>query len=65
MKVFSTTEAAEKLGMHRVNLQNAIKLKKIPAPKLSRIGGVKVRLWTTRDIAQARKAIRYAKNHPH
>ena len=65
MKLFSTTEAAEKLGMHRVNLQNAIKLKKIPAPKLSRVGGVSVRLWTTRDIAQAQKAIRYSKNNPH
>jgi len=63
MKVFSTTMAAKKLGMHRVNLQNAIKVRKIPAPKLSRVGGVSVRLWTTRDIERARKAIRTAKKH--
>jgi plasmid maintenance system antidote protein VapI len=58
MKACSTTEAAEKLGMHRVNLQNAIKQKKIPAPKLSKVGGVSVRLWTNRDIARARIAMR-------
>jgi hypothetical protein len=63
MKAFSTTMAAEKLGMHRVNLQNAIKRRKIPAPKLSKVGGVSVRLWTTRDIERARKAMRTAKKH--
>ena len=30
-----------KLGMHRVNLQKAIKNGKIPAPKLSKVGGAK------------------------
>jgi hypothetical protein len=60
MKAFSTTKAAEKLGMHRVNLQNAIKQGKIPAPKLSKVGGVSVRLWTARDIGRARKATREA-----
>ena len=63
MKAFSTTKAAEKLGMHRVNLQNAIKQRKIIAPKLSKVGGVNVRLWTTRDIERARKAMRTAKKH--
>jgi hypothetical protein len=63
MRVFSTTQAAEKLGMHRVNLQNAIKQKKIIAPKLSKVGGVRVRLWTTRDIERAREAMRTAKKH--
>jgi hypothetical protein len=64
MKVFSTTKAAEKLGMHRVNLQNAIKQRKLPAPKLSKIGGVNVRLWTTRDIERARRVMRTAKKNP-
>jgi hypothetical protein len=63
MGACSTTEAAGKLGMHRVNLQRAIKNKKIPAPKLSKVGGVSVRLWTTRDIERARKAMRTAKKH--
>lgn len=61
MNAFSTTQAAQKLGMHRVNLQNAIKQRKIPAPKLSKVGGVSVRLWTEHDIARARKAMRTAK----
>lgn len=63
MEACSTTEAASKLGMHRVNLQRAIKNGKIPAPKLSKVGGVSVRLWTTRDIERARKAMRTAKKH--
>jgi predicted DNA-binding transcriptional regulator AlpA len=61
MKALSTTQAAQKLGMHRVNLQNAIKQGKIPGPKLSKVGGVSVRLWTTRDIERARKALRKAR----
>jgi hypothetical protein len=61
MRELSTTEAARKLGMHRVNLQNAIKQRKIPAPKLSRVGGVSVRLWTTHDIERARKAMKTIK----
>jgi 1-aminocyclopropane-1-carboxylate deaminase/D-cysteine desulfhydrase-like pyridoxal-dependent ACC family enzyme len=65
MRAFSTTQAAKKLGMHRVNLQNAIKQRKIPAPKLSKVGGVSVRLWTARDISRARKAMRTAKKKAH
>jgi hypothetical protein len=65
MKVFSTTMAAEKLGMHRVNLQNAIKHRKIPAPKLLKVGGISVRLWTTRDIERARRAIKTTKKKSH
>jgi hypothetical protein len=61
MKELSTAQAARKLGMHRVNLQNAIKQRKIPAPKLSRVGGVSVRLWTALDIERARKAMRTTK----
>jgi hypothetical protein len=63
MKLFSTSEAAKKLGMHRVNLQNAVKNRRIPAPKLTKVGGVSVRLWTTRDIERARKVMRIAKNN--
>jgi len=63
MKLFSTSEAAKKLAMHRVNLQNAIKDRRIPAPKLTKVGGVRVRLWTSRDIERARKAMRKAKKH--
>jgi hypothetical protein len=61
MKVCSTTKAAKKLGIHRVNLQNAIRQRKIIAPKLLKVGGVSVRLWTERDIERARKAIKATK----
>lgn len=65
MKAFSTTQAAQKLRMHRVNLQNAIKQGRIPAPKLSKVGGVSVRLWTAGDIERARKTMRAAKKKAH
>ena len=61
MKACSTSEAAKKLGLHRVNLQQAIRRGKVPAPKLSRVGGVRVRLWTARDVENARKALRKPK----
>jgi hypothetical protein len=63
MKAFSTTKAAKRLGMHRVNLQNAIKQRKIIAPKLLKVGGVSVRLWTIRDVECARKQMRAMKKN--
>jgi predicted DNA-binding transcriptional regulator AlpA len=61
MKLFSTSQAAKKIGMHRVNLQNAIKQRTIPAPKLAQIGSVSVRLWTSSEIERARKAMKKAR----
>lgn len=58
MNRLSTSEAAKKLRIHRVNLQQAIRDGRIPAPKLTSIGGVKVRLWTKRDLLRAREALK-------
>ena len=57
MKQHTTKEAAEKLGVHRVTLQNWIAEGKIPAPAMQNIGGGRVRLWGEKDIRKARKAI--------
>jgi hypothetical protein len=57
MRTFSTAEAAKKLGVHRVNLQKAIADGRVIPPRLSRVGGVKIRLWTVKDIERARKAL--------
>lgn len=57
MQKLSTSEAARKLGIHRPNLQRAIARGRIAPPPLTRIGGVRVRLWSLADIERARKAL--------
>lgn len=57
MRTLSTTEAAKKLGVHRVNLQKAIKEGQVKGPPIVTVGGVKVRLWGLQDVARARKAL--------
>ena len=57
MRKFSTTEAAEMLGLHRPNLQRAIAEGRVKAPRLIRVGTVKIRLWTRKDVERARKAL--------
>lgn len=57
MKCFSTAQAAKMLGFQRTYLQALIRERKIKAPKLQRFGGVSVRLWTARDVENARKAL--------
>jgi hypothetical protein len=62
MKSVSTREAASKLGISLISLQRYIAAKKISAPKLQRIGGVRVRLWTDQDIKRVRKELPGIKN---
>jgi len=62
MSSVSTRGAARKLGISLISLQRYIAAKKITAPKLQRIGGVRVRLWTDRDIKRARKDLPGIKN---
>jgi predicted site-specific integrase-resolvase len=52
--LFSTREAAKKLGVNLVTLQRHIAAQTIRVPPLQRVGGVKVRLWSHRDIENAR-----------
>ncbi len=62
MNEISTREAAMKLGLSLITLQRYIAAGKIHAPKLQRIGGVRVRLWTERDIRRVRKELPGVKN---
>lgn len=56
MKACSSREAAKKLGISLMTLQRYIADGNwIKAPKLQTVGGVKVRLWSDRDIERARK----------
>jgi len=62
MKNISTRGAAARLGLSLISLQRYIAAKKISAPKLQRIGGVRVRLWKGRDIKRVRKELLGIKN---
>jgi len=55
--LYSTQQAAKKLGINARSLNRYIATKKVPAPPLTRVGGVKVRLLTDQDIAQIRKLL--------
>jgi hypothetical protein len=52
--VFSTREAAEKLGVTLLTLQRHVSAKTVDAPPLEKVGGVS-RLWAARDIEKARR----------
>ena len=54
---YSTREAAKKLGLALSSLTKYVALKQIPAPPLTRVGGVRVRLWTDTDIDNVRKLL--------
>jgi predicted site-specific integrase-resolvase len=59
MKAHSSREAAKKLGISLMTLQRYIADGNwIKAPRLQTIGGVKVRLWTARDIERAGRLIK-------
>jgi len=62
MKSLSTREAAGRLGISLISLQRYIAAKKISAPKLQKIGGVRIRLWTDQDIQRVRKELPGIKN---
>ncbi len=55
--LYSSRQTAKKLAIDLRSLSRYIAAKKISAPKLTRVGGVKVRLWTDEDIAAIRKLL--------
>jgi excisionase family DNA binding protein len=57
MRKLSTSEAAKRLEIQRTNLQRAIARERIQAPRLTRVGGVRVRLWSQTDIKRARRML--------
>lgn len=57
MKARSSREAAKALDISLMTLQRYIAAKKIAAPKVQTIGGVRVRLWTARDIERVKRQI--------
>jgi len=58
MADYSTREAAKKLGISMTTINRYVAAKKIPLPPLTRVGGVKVRLWSDKDLAGVRAILR-------
>ncbi len=51
----STQQAAKLAGVGQATLHRWIESGKLKAPKLTRVGGVLVRLWSEREVAQIRR----------
>jgi hypothetical protein len=62
MNGLSTRGAAKKLGLSFTSLNRYIAAKKIPLPPLVRVGGVRVRLWSDKDIAKVQTILPKLKN---
>lgn len=53
----STAQVAASLGIQQSGLQRLIRESKVPAPRVQRIAGVRVRLWTRADVTKLRRAL--------
>lgn len=54
-KYFTTSQAAAKIGISRQTLYSWIEAGLIEPPKVLRLGGANVRMWTAKDIERAAK----------
>jgi len=61
MRKYSTVQVARMLKIHQPSLQRAIRRGTVKAPPLVTVGGVKVRLWSERDVERARKVLKKPK----
>ena len=57
MRTLSTSQVAKLLGLWQPNLQRLIRQRKVKAPPLVKVGGMKIRLWSVADVERARKSI--------
>jgi len=55
--MFSTREAAKKLGLQTRTLSRYIQAGKLPAPKMVKSGGMTLHLWTEKNIENARELL--------
>jgi len=62
MDGYSTREAARRLGLSMATINRYIAAKKIPIPRLTHVGGVRIRLWSDKDIAKVRAVLPKLKN---
>jgi excisionase family DNA binding protein len=57
MTLYSTRQAAKKLGIGVSTLSQYISRKKIPAPKTVKIGDLEVHSWTEEEIEHVRQLL--------
>lgn len=62
MNTFSTRQVAKKLGLGIATLTRYITAKKVPAPKVTRVGNLRVRIWSEKDIERVRTLLPKLKN---
>jgi hypothetical protein len=55
MATYSTTQVADLLDIGTDTLHRWLKQRKVAAPELQMIGGVKVRLWSEAELSAARE----------
>jgi predicted DNA-binding transcriptional regulator AlpA len=57
MSKLSTEQVAKKLGIGKSSLSRYILAGKIPAPKETTAGGIRLRLWSEQDIERLREVL--------
>ena len=57
MSVYSTRQAAKKLGLSHVALAHYIKTGKIPEPQIKKVGGRNIHVWTAQQIEHVRQLL--------
>ncbi len=57
MNLYSTTEAAKRLGIGLTTLARYIEEKKIPAPRFVKAGKITIHAWTDEEIEQVRQLL--------
>jgi predicted DNA-binding transcriptional regulator AlpA len=60
--MFSTRQAAAKLGITHATLSRYITAGKLPEPKSATAGGMTIHLWTEEDIERVRQLLPTLKN---
>lgn len=62
MTLYSTPQAAKKLGLSLITLNRYIAAKKVPVPPVQMVGGSRVRAWSARDIENVRRLLPSIRN---
>jgi len=57
VKCYSTVQAAKLLRIGRDTLYRWLRAGKVAAPPVQEVGGVRVRLWGSKDIEHVRKYV--------
>jgi predicted DNA-binding transcriptional regulator AlpA len=57
MSKLSTEQVAKKLGIGKSSLSRYILAGKVPAPKETMAGGIRLRLWSEKDIERLREIL--------